>query len=150
MRVLVQRAKEAKVVVDQEVVGAIDHGLLVFVGIEDADGEEDANWLVQKICKMRIFNDSEGVMNESIIDHHGSFLVVSQFTLHAATKKGNRPSYYRAAKAQHAEHLYEYFMERLWMESNLPVKSGKFGADMKVHLINDGPVTIWIDSKNKE
>ena len=150
MRALLQRVSEAKVVVDGAVVGEIGRGILIFVGVEHDDLEIDADYLCSKIPKMRIFPDREGVMNESIVDHEGEFLVVSQFTLHAATKKGNRPSYYRAAKAAHAEHLYEYFMERLWMESNLPVRSGVFGADMKVHLLNDGPVTIWMDSKNKE
>lgn len=150
MRALLQRVSEAKVVVDDKVVGQIGRGLLVFLGVEFEDEEIDADWLSGKISKMRLFPDSEGVMNLSVKDVAGEFLVISQFTLQASTKKGNRPSYYKASKPNHAEPLYEYFMEKLWMESDLPVRSGKFGADMKVHLINDGPVTIWIDSKNKE
>lgn len=150
MRVLLQRVSEAKVVVGHQVVGQIGNGLVVLLGVEPEDGEEDGNWLCQKISKMRLFPDSDGVMNRSIVDANGEFLVVSQFTLHASTKKGNRPSYIRAARPEIAEPLYELFLEQLWHTSNLPVKSGVFGADMKVHLVNDGPVTIWIDSKNKE
>ena len=150
MRVLLQRVSEAKVVVEDRVVGQIDKGLLLLLGVEDNDSEEDLEWLCQKISKMRLFPDSEGVMNRSIVEVNGEFLVVSQFTLHASTKKGNRPSYIRAARPEIAEPLYERFIEQLWHTSNLPVKAGIFGADMKVHLVNDGPVTIWIDSKNKE
>jgi D-tyrosyl-tRNA(Tyr) deacylase len=124
--------------------------MLVFLGIEDADLQADADWLCGKIGKMRIYPDLEGVMNRSIEEEGGEFLVVSQFTLHASTKKGNRPSYIRASKPEHAVPLYEYFLEKLWMESNRPVKAGVFGADMKVSLINDGPVTITMDSKKKE
>jgi D-tyrosyl-tRNA(Tyr) deacylase len=124
--------------------------MLVFLGIEDADLQADADWLCGKIGKMRIYPDLEGVMNRSIEEEGGEFLVVSQFTLHASTKKGNRPSYIRASKPEHAVPLYEYFLEKLWMESNRPVKAGVFGADMKVSLINDGPVTIAMDSKKKE
>jgi D-tyrosyl-tRNA(Tyr) deacylase len=150
MRVLLQRVSEAKVVVEDRVVSQIDKGLLLLLGVEDNDSEEDLEWLCQKISKMRLFPDSEGVMNRSIVEVNGEFLVVSQFTLHASTKKGNRPSYIRAARPEIAEPLYERFIEQLWHTSNLPVKAGIFGADMKVHLVNDGPVTIWIDSKNKE
>ena len=150
MRVLLQRVSEAKVVVDNQTVSQIGNGLLVLLGVEKEDTEEDGNWLCQKIAKMRLFPDSEGVMNRSVVDVNGEFLVISQFTLQASTKKGNRPSYFRAARPEIAEPLYELFLEQLWHTSDLPVKSGVFGADMKVHLVNDGPVTIWIDSKNKE
>jgi D-tyrosyl-tRNA(Tyr) deacylase len=150
MRVLLQRVSEAKVVVDNQTVSQIDNGLLVLLGVEKEDTEEDGNWLCQKIAKMRLFPDCDGVMNRSIVDANGEFLVVSQFTLHASTKKGNRPSYIRSARPEIAEPLYELFLEQLWHTSSLPVKSGVFGADMKVHLVNDGPVTIWIDSRNRE
>lgn len=150
MRALLQRVSEASVVVDGTEIGAIEKGLLVLLGVEPADTEEDADWICGKIARMRLFPDSEGVMNRNVMEAGGQFLVISQFTLHASTKKGNRPSYMKAARPSHAEPMYEYFMEQLWHESNLPVKGGKFGADMKVNLINDGPVTIWIDSKNKE
>lgn len=150
MRVLIQRAKDAKVVIDGNTVGAINHGLVILLGIEHDDTNEDADWLIKKICGLRIFNDEEGKMNLSIADVKGDFLVVSQFTLHASTRKGNRPSYIKAARPDQAVPLYEYFKEQLERESTAKVASGEFGADMKVHLINDGPVTIWIDSKNKE
>ncbi len=150
MRALVQRVTKANVTVNGKVQNAIGRGLLVFLGVEPEDSEDDAKWLSSKIAKMRLFPDSEGVMNDSIMDAQGEFLVISQFTLHASTKKGNRPSYYKAARPSHAEPMYEQFMEQLWMDSGLVVKSGTFGADMKVELINDGPITIWMDSKNKE
>ncbi|MCT4624752.1 MAG: D-aminoacyl-tRNA deacylase [Schleiferiaceae bacterium] len=150
MRIVAQKVTQAKVEVEGKVVGEIGKGLMILLGIEHDDLEEDADWLVGKISKMRLFKDHEGIMNLSVKDVQGDFLVVSQFTLHASTKKGNRPSYYKAAKADHATHLYEYFMEKLWMESGRPVQSGKFGAMMDVSLINHGPVTIIIDSKNKE
>jgi D-tyrosyl-tRNA(Tyr) deacylase len=150
MRVLLQRVSEASVEVDGLEISAIGNGLLIFLGIEPDDRENDADWLCGKISRMRLFPDNEGVMNRSVKDIGGQCLVISQFTLHASTKKGNRPSYMKAAKPLHAEPLYEYFMEKLWMESDLPVKGGRFGADMKVQLINDGPVTIWVDTKNKE
>lgn len=150
MRVLIQRANDAKVVIDGNTVGAIDHGLVILLGIEQDDTKEDADWLIKKICGLRIFNDDEGKMNLSIADVKGDFLVVSQFTLHASTRKGNRPSYIKAARPDQAIPLYDYFKEQLAKESSAKVASGEFGADMKVHLINDGPVTIWIDSKNKE
>ena len=150
MRVLLQRVSEASVEVGGLEISAIGNGLLIFLGIEPDDRENDADWLCGKISRMRLFPDNEGVMNRSVKDIGGQCLVISQFTLHASTKKGNRPSYMKAAKPAHAEPLYEYFMEKLLMESDLPVKGGQFGADMKVHLINDGPVTIWVDTKNKE
>lgn len=150
MRAVLQRVSEANVKVDGREIGSIGTGLLILLGVEPEDGSEDVNWLCQKVSKMRIFPDSEGLMNRSIMDVGGEFLVISQFTLHASTKNSNRPSYIKSARPEIAEPLYEQFMERLWMESHLPVKSGKFGADMKVQLINDGPVTILIDSKNKE
>ena len=150
MRVLIQRVIEASVEADGLEISAIGNGLLIFLGIEPDDKESDADWLCGKISRMRLFPDNKGVMNRSVKDIGGQCLVISQFTLHASTKKGNRPSYMKAAKPTHAEPLYEYFMEKLWMESDLPVKSGQFGADMKVNIINDGPVTIWVDTKNKE
>ncbi|MEC8458726.1 MAG: D-aminoacyl-tRNA deacylase [Bacteroidota bacterium] len=150
MRVLIQRVSEASVEVDGLEISAIGKGLLVFLGIEPDDKESDADWLCGKISKMRLFPDNKGVMNRSVKDISGQCLIISQFTLHASTKKGNRPSYMKASKPAHAEPLYEYFMEKLWMENDLPVKGGKFGANMKVNIINDGPVTIWVDTKNKE
>jgi len=150
MRALVQRVTKANVTVNGKVQNAIGRGLLVFLGVEPEDSEDDAKWLSSKIAKMRLFPDSKGVMNDSIMDAEGEFLVISQFTLHASVKKGNRPSYYKAARPSHAEPMYEHFMEQLWMDSGLVVKSGTFGADMKVELVNDGPITIWMDSKNKE
>lgn len=150
MRVLLQRVREARVVIDDQVHSSIGKGLLILLGVEHEDTEEDADWLCAKISKLRIFPDSENLMNRSVIDAGGDFLVVSQFTLHASYKKGNRPSYVKAAKPDHAIAMYEYFLDRLWHETDRPVKSGVFAADMKVGLINDGPVTIWMDSKNKE
>ena len=150
MRVVLQRVSEAKVVVDGSVKGAIGSGLLILLGVEEADGQDDIDWLVKKINQLRIFNDDEGKMNLSVQDVDGSFLVVSQFTLFAATKKGNRPSFIRSAKPEKAEVLYEHFKKALAAESGKPVECGIFGADMKVSLINDGPVTIIIDTKNKE
>ncbi len=150
MRALIQRVSEAKVVIDGEISGAIDQGILILLGIEVEDKEADADWLIKKISGLRIFSDDEGKMNLAVSDVNGSFLVVSQFTLHASTKKGNRPSYIKAARPEKAIPLYEYFKAQLEKESHLKVASGEFGADMKVHLINDGPVTIWMDSKNKE
>lgn len=150
MRVLLQRVSEASVKIEGDVVGQIENGLLLLVGIEEEDSKTDADWLIQKIIGMRIFSDEEGKMNRSVQDIEGQFLVVSQFTLHASTKKGNRPSFIKAARPEQAITLYEYFIEELGQKSNLKVETGKFGADMKVSLINDGPVTIWLDSKNKE
>ncbi len=150
MRVLLQRVSEASVKIEERVVGQIESGLLLLVGIEEEDSKNDADWLIKKIIGMRIFSDEEERMNRSIQDIAGQFLVVSQFTLHASTKKGNRPSFIKAARPEQAIPLYEYFKEELRKQSNLIVETGQFGADMKVCLTNDGPVTIWLDSKNKE
>lgn len=150
MRVLLQRVSEASVQVEQQIVGAISHGLLVLVGVEDLDTKEDVVWLANKITQLRIFNDANGVMNCSVKEVNGEILVVSQFTLHASTKKGNRPSYIRAAKPDFAIPMYESFVQELQKHFEKPIATGIFGADMKVSLTNDGPVTIWIDSKNKE
>ncbi|MDT8414441.1 MAG: D-aminoacyl-tRNA deacylase [Flavobacteriaceae bacterium] len=150
MRAVIQRVTKAKVTVNDEVTGEIQKGLLVLLGIEDADGEEDIGWLVRKIVQMRIFNDEQQVMNRSLLDVDGAILLISQFTLHAATKKGNRPSYIRAAKPDIAIPLYEKFKKALANELGKNIQSGIFGADMKVELLNDGPVTILLDSKNKE
>lgn len=150
MRVVIQRVSEASVEVDKKVVGAIENGLLVFVGIEDADSLEDVGWLSQKIVKLRIFNDENGVMNWSLMDIKGDILLISQFTLHAATKKGNRPSYIRASKPETAIPLYEKMIDELQKLLAKNIQTGIFGADMKVRLLNDGPVTIFIDSKQKE
>ncbi|MFT3675906.1 MAG: D-aminoacyl-tRNA deacylase [Chitinophagaceae bacterium] len=149
MRVVIQRVSRASVTVDEKVTGAINGGLLVLVGIEDADGPEDLEWLSAKIVQMRIFNDADGVMNLSLQDVNGDLLLVSQFTLHASTKKGNRPSYIQASKPPVAIPLYEQFIARLEKDLGKPIQTGVFGADMKVELINDGPVTIWMDTKNK-
>lgn len=150
MRVVVQRVSKASVKVENTLVANIDSGILVLLGIEHEDTKEDADWLCRKIANLRIFNDENGVMNQSLIEVNGNVIVVSQFTLHAATKKGNRPSYIRAAKPETAIPLYEYFVTSLENEINKPVQTGKFGAMMDVQLINSGPVTILIDSKNKE
>ena len=150
MRAVIQRVAHAQVDVDGKKVGAIRNGLLVLVGVEDADQLEDVEWLAGKIVNIRIFNDEQGVMNVSVKDINGEILVVSQFTLHASTKKGNRPSYIRASKADHAVPMYELFKQKLSMEIGKEVQAGIFGADMKVELVNDGPVTITIDTKNKE
>jgi D-tyrosyl-tRNA(Tyr) deacylase len=150
MRAVIQRVAHAQVDVDGKTVGSIGEGLLVLVGIEDADQLEDVEWLTGKIANIRIFNDEQGVMNVSVKDINGEVLVVSQFTLHASTKKGNRPSYIRASKADHAVPMYELFKQKLSMEIGKEVQAGVFGADMKVSLLNDGPVTIVMDTKNKE
>jgi D-aminoacyl-tRNA deacylase len=150
MRVVVQRVTSASVIINNLVYSSINKGLLIFLGIEESDTTEDVEWLCQKITNLRIFNDHEGVMNVSVKDVKGEFLVISQFTLHALTKKGNRPSYIRAAKHEIAIPLYEKFIRVLSVISDLTVKTGQFAADMKVSLVNDGPVTILIDSKNKE
>lgn len=150
MKVVLQRVASASVTVNQKVIANIGTGLLVLVGIEDADNQDDIAWLVGKITKIRIFDDENHVMNHSIQDNNGDIIVVSQFTLHAATKKGNRPSYIKAAKPDVAIPLYESFTHQLELELGKKIQTGIFGADMKVSLLNDGPVTIIIDSKNKE
>ena len=150
MRTVIQRVTNASVTVEAKVVSEIQKGLLVFVGIEEADSQEDLDWLVTKITQLRIFNDENEVMNLSVQDIDGDVLVVSQFTLHAATKKGNRPSYIKAAKPDFAIPMYERFVKALESKLGKKVPTGIFGADMKVLLLNDGPVTILIDSKNRE
>jgi D-tyrosyl-tRNA(Tyr) deacylase len=150
MRVVIQRVLQANVAINNNIRSAIGKGLLVLVGIEDADTAEDIEWLSGKIVNLRIFDDADGVMNVSLKEQGGDLLVVSQFTLHAATKKGNRPSYIRASKPPVAIPLYERFVKQLEKDLGKPVFTGEFGADMKVSLINDGPVTIVMDTKNKE
>jgi len=150
MRVVIQRVAQAAVTIDNKIRAAIGKGLLVLVGIEDADDAEDIEWLSAKIVHLRIFDDAEGVMNCSVKETGGELLLISQFTLHAATKKGNRPSYIRASKPEKAVPLYEKMIARLEAGLGKPIGTGIFGADMKVSLCNDGPVTIIIDSKNKE
>lgn len=150
MRAVVQRVSQASVTIEGVKKAEIGWGLLILLGIEDADNEEDIIWLCRKISNMRIFNDSNGIMNDSLLDVDGDAIVVSQFTLHASTKKGNRPSYIKAAKPEVAIPLYEEFVKQLQAEIGKPVGTGEFGADMKVELLNDGPVTILLDSKNKE
>ena len=150
MRAVIQRVSEASVVIDEQKVAQIQQGLLVLLGIEIEDTKEDALWLANKISQLRIFADEKGVMNKSIVELGGEVIVVSQFTLHAKTKKGNRPSYIKAARPEQAIPLYEQFKEDLSIVIGKQVQSGKFGADMQVSLINDGPVTILIDTKNKE
>ena len=150
MRVLVQRTTKASVLIDGEEEREIAAGLVVLVGIEAEDNKEDAIWLVKKICSLRIFSDEVGKMNHSLLDIDGELLIISQFTLHASTRKGNRPSYIKAAKPEVAIPLYNHFVALAEVQIPSKVKTGKFGADMKVSLVNDGPVTIWIDSKNRE
>jgi len=150
MRIVIQRVSEASVSIDDKVNGKIGNGVLLLVGIEDADTKEDVSWLVSKILKMRIFNDEAGVMNCSLQNIDGEVLVISQFTLHASTKKGNRPSYLKAAKPDVAIPLYEHFILEIEKQIGKKVECGIFGADMKVALTNDGPVTILLDSKSKE
>ena len=149
MKVILQRVSSASVTIDSTIVANIQKGLLVLVGIEDADTQEDIHWLSQKIVNLRIFGDEKGVMNFSMKDIQGEIIVVSQFTLHANTKKGNRPSYIKASKPEIAIPLYENFVQQIELELGKKIQTGKFGADMKVALENDGPVTIIIDSKNK-
>lgn len=150
MRIVIQRVSEVSVAIDQKIKSSIKTGLLVLLGIEDADTDEDIKWLCQKIVNLRIFPDENGVMNKSILECEGDVLVVSQFTLHASTKKGNRPSYIKASKPDFAIPMYEKFVSQLEIDLGKTVQTGEFGADMKVALVNDGPVTIVIDSKNKE
>ena len=150
MRVLIQRVKEASVSIDGDTISLIHNGLLVFVGITEDDSREDILWLTKKIANIRLFDDENGVMNLSVIETGGDILAVSQFTLMASTKKGNRPSYIKAAKPEISVPLYEEFCTEMELAINKPIQRGVFGADMKVSLLNDGPVTIFIDSKNKE
>ena len=150
MKAVIQRVSEASVTIEGNVKSKIEKGLLILLGIEDADTEEDIQWLCKKISNLRIFDDENGVMNLSVKDVNGSIIVVSQFTLHASTKKGNRPSYIKASKPDFAIPMYEKFVEELRIVSELDIQTGEFGADMKVALLNDGPVTIIIDTQNKE
>lgn len=150
MRIIIQRVSEASVTINNKIKSSIKTGLLVLLGIEDADTDEDIKWLCQKIVNLRIFPDENGVMNKSILESDGEILVVSQFTLHASTKKGNRPSYIKVSKPDFAIPMYEKFVTQLENDLGKTIQTGEFGADMKVALINDGPVTIIIDSKNKE
>lgn len=150
MKTVTQRVQYAPVTIDGVVKSKIGKGLLILVGIEDRDTQEDINWLCKKICNLRIFDDEQGVMNRSVMDVDGEILVVSQFTLQASTKKGNRPSYIRASKPEVAIPMYESFCAEMGIQLGKEVQTGTFGADMKVELLNDGPVTILIDSQNKE
>ena len=150
MKVVIQRVSKASVKVEGKLTGTIETGLLVLLGIEDADTDEDIQWLSGKIVALRIFNDEEGVMNKSVVDVSGDILLVSQFTLHASTKKGARPSYIRASKPPFAIPMYEKMIQQLEKDLGKKIQTGVFGADMKVDLLNDGPVTIVIDTKNKE
>ena len=150
MKAVIQRVKEASVIIEGEVSGAIKTGLMVLLGIETADTQEDLIWLANKIVNMRIFDDASGVMNLSVKEVGGNILLVSQFTLHASTKKGNRPSYMAAAKHEISIPLYEAMIQQLTIEMGAPIQTGNFGADMQVTLINNGPVTIVVDSNNKE
>jgi D-tyrosyl-tRNA(Tyr) deacylase len=150
MRVVIQRVSKARVTIKEKINGQIENGLLVLIGIEDADTDEDIEWLSARIVNLRIFNDEKGVMNISVKDISGNILLISQFTLHASTKKGNRPSYIRASKPDIAIPLYEKMIKQLSIDLGNEIQTGVFGADMKVELLNDGPVTIVMDTKNKE
>ncbi|MCD7932968.1 MAG: D-tyrosyl-tRNA(Tyr) deacylase [Tannerellaceae bacterium] len=150
MKAVIQRVQHASVTIEGEIKSRIKQGLLVFIGIEEADNHEDIDWLTKKIANLRIFDDENGVMNRSVIETGGEILVVSQFTLHASTKKGNRPSYIKAAKPDIAIPLYETFCREMELQIGKNVATGTFGADMKIELLNDGPVTILMDTKNKE
>ena len=150
MRAVLQRVSKSSVIIEGEVKSTIGVGLMVLLGIEDSDNQEDIEWLVRKITQMRLFPDENGVMNKSVLEIDGEVLLISQFTLHASTKKGNRPSYIKAAKPDISIPLYEQFIETMKREMGKAIGTGEFGADMKVALVNDGPVTIQIDSKNKE
>ena len=150
MKAVIQRVSRSSVTINEQVVAQIQNGLLVLIGVEDADNQEDINWLTSKIANLRIFGDENEVMNLSLKDIDGEMIVVSQFTLHALTKKGNRPSYIKASKPEIAIPLYESFVNQMEIELGKKIQTGQFGADMKVSLINDGPVTIIIDTKNKE
>ena len=150
MRLVIQRVTHASVTIDNVCKSAIKKGFMILIGIEEADTKEDADWLTKKVLALRVFDDENGVMNKSVIDIDGEILIISQFTLMASTKKGNRPSYIRAARPETAIPLYEYFCQEVTKGLGKEVGTGEFGADMKVELLNDGPVTICIDSKNKE
>lgn len=150
MRIVIQRVNHASVTIDGICKSAIQSGFMILVGIEDTDNQEDIDWLCKKIVNLRVFDDENGVMNKSILDNGGEILVISQFTLHASTKKGNRPSYIKAAKPEVSVPLYDTFCQELSLALGKEVKTGEFGADMKVELLNDGPVTICMDTKNKE
>jgi D-tyrosyl-tRNA(Tyr) deacylase len=150
VRAVIQRVSEARVDINKKTVGQINRGFMILLGIETADTDEDVKWLASKVCKLRLFNDSEGKMNLDLKDVKGNILVISQFTLHAKTKKGNRPSYIKAAQPSHAIKMYEYFIDALFQLLDQPIQSGEFGADMQITMTNDGPVTIIIDTKNKE
>jgi D-aminoacyl-tRNA deacylase len=150
MRAVIQRVNSASVEIEQNIHGSMKHGILLLLGIEEADNDEDISWLSGKISRLRIFDDEDGVMNKSVCDVDGEVLLISQFTLHASTKKGNRPSYIKAARPETAIPLYEKFRLQLENDTGKPVKTGEFGAYMKVTLVNDGPVTIMIDTKNRE
>ena len=150
MRILIQRVKKASVTIEGKLISLINNGLLLFVGITEDDTQEDIQWLTKKVANIRLFDDENGVMNLSVIDIDGEILAVSQFTLMASTKKGNRPSYIKAARPEISVPLYEQFCTEMELAVNKPIKRGVFGADMKVELLNDGPVTIFIDSKNRE
>ncbi len=150
MRALVQRVSQASVTINGKVKSQIGNGLLVFIGIEESDSDEDIDWLTGKIVRLRIFDDEQGVMNRSVSEMHGDILLISQFTLHAKTKKGNRPSYIKAARPETAIPLYEKFIAKTENLLNKKIGTGVFGAEMKVALVNNGPVTIWIDTKNRE
>ena len=150
MKVVIQRVSSASVTIENQIKGQIQTGLLLLIGIETADSDEDIDWLTKKIAHLRIFPDEASVMNKSVLDIDGEILIISQFTLHASTKKGNRPSYIKAARPEIAIPLYEKFLEQMSNELGKPIQAGIFGADMKVALVNDGPVTILMDTKNKE
>lgn len=150
MKLVLQRARKASVTINQEIKGSIDHGLVILVGIENSDSQEDIDWLVRKTCNLRIFNDDHGNMNLNVVDINGDILLISQFTLYASTKKGNRPSYIRAAKPSFAIPIYEKLIQTFEAERQRPIQTGVFGTDMQLTLTNDGPVTIILDSKNKE
>lgn len=150
MRVVVQRVASASVTIEGSVVASISRGLLILLGIEEPDGDEDIAWLVPKIARMRIFSDDEGKMNRCVAEAEGGIIVVSQFTLHASTKKGNRPSFIRAARPEQSEPLYQRFCVAMEAELGFPIGTGRFGADMQIALVNDGPVTITMDSRSRE
>ena len=150
MRILIQRVTRASVTIEEKLKSMINNGLLILIGIEESDNDEDIEWLVKKCVNLRIFDDEQGIMNKSILDSGGDVLAVSQFTLMASTKKGNRPSYIKAAKPEISIPLYEAFCRKMEEALNKPIMTGVFGADMQVELVNDGPVTILIDSKNRE